>query len=224
MAIYSTLTPVTQELHGIFESSRLHCSENGPIYDLLAVEVTGEGETQKVTPIDVDNGTPLCVGEYTHEDDGLQVRYATIAGIKDQVAIAGTPALIKVAFTKAQAAITNFYNVAGKPLKGYSVDDKFGLTEVFAVGMQNFTEASQAAVKVDAYVVTDGAGKWVAQAAKPDASAYGFIGKIHSIAPDMLENTTALLSRLFATATQKTKVPKIAELMSADAEDNETKQ
>lgn len=40
----------------------------------------------------------------------------------------------------------------------------------------------------------------------------------------MLENTTALLSRLFATATQKTKVPKIAELMSADAEDNETKQ
>lgn len=185
MAIYSTLTPVEQELHGIFESSRLHCTDNGPIYDLLVVDEDNKG-------IPVDNGTPLCVGEYTHEADGLQVRYATIAKVTDQVAIAGTPALIKVAFTKAQASVTNFYNVADKPLKGYSVDDKFGLTEVFGVGLQNFTEASQAAVKVDAYVVTDGNGKWVAQAAQPSDTAYGFIGKIHSIAPDMLENTTTV--------------------------------
>lgn len=161
--IYTNLKAVEANMHGIFESSRLKASTVGRILDLV------------VDDKDVDNGVPLKVGEPT--GDGLQTRKADVAAIGDKVYIAGTPALVKDAYNQAQAQSYNFTNKAGKPIKAYEVlgDDY----EIFAVADYQFTDDK--APVVGDYVVTDGAGKWVAQSTEP-VSTYGFIGKVHSIA------------------------------------------
>lgn len=178
MAIYID-GQMTGGNHGIFQSSLLESTLSGHLWDCLVSTVDTSGSTPVYTPIEVDNGVAVCVGDYT--GNGLQERYATIAGVKDKVGITGSPEVIKDAFTRAQASETNFYHKAGQLAKVYEVrGDKYD-HDIFGVGKHQFTDASQSAVKEGAYVVLDGNGKYVAQAAAPTASAYGFIGQIHSI-------------------------------------------
>lgn len=179
MAIY-TDAAISGGAHGIWQSSLLQSTIAGHLWDCLVVEeaTDGSGNTSR-TPIDVDNGVAVRVGEFT--GNGLQERYATIAAVGDKIGVVGTPAVVKDAFTRAQADETNFYNKAGKDAKVYEVDgDEFD-PDIFGVGLHQFTAASQAAVKEGAYVVVDGNGQWVAQAAEPSAATYGFIGKVHSL-------------------------------------------
>ena len=176
--IYTNST-MTGGTHGIFQSSLLVSTLAGHIWDCLVCSVDSSGSTPVYTPIDVDNGVAVRVG--TETGNGLQERYATIAGVKDKVGITGSPALIKDAFTRGQADETNFYHKAGQLAKVYEVRGDEYDYDIFGVGLHQFTDASQANVEVGAYVVLDGNGKYVAQASKPTASNYGFIGKVHSI-------------------------------------------
>ena len=177
--------------HGIFESSRLESTDVGRIHDVLVRDESGNDPIA----IDVDNGVPVKVGEFTH--DGLQERYATIAAIKDEIAVLGSVPLVKTAFTRAQGEAYNFYNKAGFDAKAYSVKGLY--EDIFAVADYQFTNVTQAGdpdmtvIKLDNYVVTDGNGKWTAQAAAPNAANYGFIGKIHSIATGGLYNVVRIV-------------------------------
>lgn len=177
--VYTNLTGSDATKHGLFESSRLIATDIGRIYDVLVVDENKEG-------IDVDNGVAVKVGDFT--GNGLQERTATIAAITDRIAVIGTPANVKDAFTKAQEQATNFYNKADVDAKAYAVYAEH--EDIFAVAAYQFTEASASAIAKDAYVVVDGKGMWVAQAAAPSETAYGFIGKIHSLSYDSLDNVT----------------------------------
>ena len=177
--VYTNLEASNAGLHGMFESSRLESTDVGRLHDVLVRDESG------ATPvaIDVDNGVPVKVGEFT--GNGLQERYATIAGVKDEIAVIGSPALVKEAYTEGQGQPYNFYNKAGFDAKAYSVKDEY--EDIFAVANYQFTNVDQSgnpdmtAIVRGAYVVTNGAGKWTAQATAPTAANYGFIGKIHSI-------------------------------------------
>jgi hypothetical protein len=163
--------------HGQFQSSRLKATDVGRIYDALCVE-DAAAETKEY--IDMDNGVALSIKDFT--GNGLQEVYAEIAKTTDKIAVTGDVALVKDARIKRDEVPSNWYRKAGVPIKTYEVlDDDY---EVFAVADYQFTDASVANIKVGAYVVTDGNGMWVAQAAAPDASKYGFIGKIHSLQTD----------------------------------------
>ncbi len=181
MAIYSNLTELEAGQHGIFESSLLKSTISGHLWDCLVVTESGTAPNITRTPIDVDNGVAVKVGAFTHNDEGLQERYATIAGVRDKIGVIGTPALIKDNLTTFTGNESFFYNKAGNDSKVYEVvgdefdGDIFGVTDVL------FTTASKSAIKKDAYVVVDGNGKYVAQAAKPTMANYGFVGQIHSI-------------------------------------------
>lgn len=170
--VYTNLKDSPQTLHGLFESSRLTATDTGRIYDALVVkDMTGK------EAIDVDNGIAVKIHDFT--GDGLQEVYATVATTKDKIAVVGAPADVKSAMTTAQAQPYNFYIPAGTSAKAYQVraeDD-----DIFGVALYQFTTESVANVKKDAYVVVDGNGMWVAQAAAPDATKYGFIGKVHSV-------------------------------------------
>lgn len=178
--IYTNLEANARELHGMFESSRLESTDVGRIHDVLVKDGTGENAKD----IDVDNGVPVKVGEFT--GDGLQERYATIAGVKDKISVIGSPALVKTAFTREQGEPYNFYNRAGVDAKAYSVKEEY--EDIFAVASYQFTNTNSEGqpdmevIKEGAYVVTDGQGKWTAQADAPTATSYGFIGKVHSLA------------------------------------------
>lgn len=162
--IYTTLEAVKANLHGMFESSRLASTDNGHIHDALVVN----GEN---TPIDVDNGVAVKMGEYT--GNGLQERYATIAQKADKIAVVGTPALIKDAKTQMEAQPYNFYVKAGVDAKVYEVNnDK---AEVFAVADYQI----KGDITVGATVVVDGKGAY--EVISGDTSTYGFVGKVHSI-------------------------------------------
>ena len=163
--------------HGCWESSRLKATDVGRIHDTLVVN----GET----PIQVDNGVPVKIGDFTGED--LQQIYATVAKIGDKIAVVGTDPVVKDAYTKAGAAPVYFTNPAGKLSRTYEVLNDS--QEIFAVADYQFTDASKANIKFGAYVVTDGNGMWVAQTAKP-GDTYGFIGKVHSLVPDTVGNYT----------------------------------
>ena len=178
MAIYTEAT-LSGGTHGIFQSSLLKSTLAGHLWDCLTVSESGSGSTLTRTPIDVDNGVAVHVGDFT--GNGLQERYATIAAVGDKIGVVGTPAVVKDALTRAQAAETNFYNKAGKDAKVYEVVGDEHDPDIFGVGLHQFTDASQANVKFGAYVVVDGSGKWVAQSAEPSAATYGFIGRVHSI-------------------------------------------
>lgn len=179
MAIYTDAT-IAGGAHGIWQSSLLRSTIAGHLWDCKVVEEeSGSGSSVIRTDIDVDNGVAVHVGDFT--GNGLQERYATIAAVGDKIGVTATPAVVKDAFTRAQADETNFYNKAGHLSKVYQVEgDQFD-PDIFGVGLHQFTTASQANVKEGAYVVVNGSGQWVAQAAAPSAATYGFIGKVHSI-------------------------------------------
>lgn len=170
MAIYSNLTEVTPTLHWIFESSNLKATDIGNLYDALIVDAINTKN-----PIDCDNAVAIKMLDYT--GNGLQERYAIKAGKKDKIAVTGSPAVVKnhTAETIKNEPF-NFYNKAGKDAKAYEVVQE----DIFGVSKYAFTEASQAAIKEGNYVVWNGTN-WVAQAAAPTASEYGFIGKVHSV-------------------------------------------
>lgn len=167
--VYTNMQYTEQGNHGIFEASRLKSNITGHIYDVLVRDNSNK-------EIDVDNGVCVVVGDYT--GNGLQERYGKVAGVKDQVAITGAPALIKDSFTKTQASPYNFYNKAGIPVKTWELVKE----DIFGISLGQFTKESAAQVKVGAYVVLDGKGMYVAQADAPTATDHGFIGKVHSIA------------------------------------------
>lgn len=176
--------------HGIFESSRLKASDVGRLYDcLVRAEVSNS-----MVPIEVDNGVPVKIGEFT--GNGLQEVYATIAGVGDKIAVLGTPTVVKDARVASDEVPSKFTNKAGRLSKGYEVlDDDY---EVFAVADYQFTDASKANIAVGRYVTIDGNGMYVAVAANASAPKFagengatnGFIGKVHSIGYDNLAYTT----------------------------------
>lgn len=189
MAIYSNLNALPMGMHGVWESSLLKSQLSGHIWDCLVVEETttgsGASATTTRTPINCDNGVAVRVGDFvTGENNtqiGLQERYATIAGVKDKIGVVGSVPIIKDARTALEETEPYFYNKAGQDSKVYEVvgDEYDG--DIFGVGLHQFTTATQTLAKtLGSYVVVDGNGKWVAQAAKPTASAYGFIGRVHS--------------------------------------------
>lgn len=177
MAIYTNLKEVKSNKHGMFESSRLKATVVGHLYDAIV----REGEEA----IDVDNGVAIKIGEFT--GNGLQEVYATIAKAGDRIAVTGTPALIKDAFTSEQAEAYHFYNPAGKPAKTYEVVDE----DIFAVAEYQIVSGD---VVVGNYVTVDGNGAWVATDEEPDKDAYGFVGKIHSIAVGNFYNMVRILA------------------------------
>lgn len=182
MNIYHNLQELQSGTHAIFESSLIRSTISGHINDVLVVAESGSGANLTRTPIDVDNGVAVTVKGFTHNDKGLQERYAVIAGVKDKVSILGTPALIKDNRTDFEGNESFFYNKAGLDAKAYEVKgDEFGDGDIFGVTTEGFTTASIANIALDAYVVVDGNGKYVAQAAKPTMSNYGFVGQVHSI-------------------------------------------
>lgn len=193
MAIFGNLTELATGQHGIFESSLLKSTLAGHLWDCLVVTESGSGASITRTPINVDNGTAVKVGAFTHNNNGLQERYATIAGVKDKIGVIGTPALIKDARTQVEATEGYFFNKAGDDSKVYEVvgDEYDG--DIFGVSLNMFTTASQANVVKDAYVVLDGNGKYVAQAAKPTMANFGFVGQVHSI----YTNNTYTLVRIY---------------------------
>ena len=81
--IYTNLKAKENAMHGMFESSLMSATDIGRIFDVIVRD-----ESQK--PIEIDNGVPVKIGDYT--GNGLQERYATIAGLKDKIAVIGTPA------------------------------------------------------------------------------------------------------------------------------------
>lgn len=164
MAIYTNLKEVSADKHGMFESSRIKATDIGHLYDAIVRE---DGEA-----IAVDNGVLIKMGENT--GDGLQTRYATVATAGDKVAVTGSPAIVKDAFTKAQEGAYNFYHAAGKVAKAYELVEE----DIFAVAKYQFTTGE---AKVGAYVTVDGKGGYAATASAP-ADTYGFVGKVHSIA------------------------------------------
>jgi len=167
MAIFTNLDLVEADKHGMFESSRLKATVVGHLYDAI---VRDDADKE----MEVDNGVGIKVGDYT--GDGLQTRWATIAAAGDKIAVTGSPAIIKAAFTKTQEAEYNFYHQAGEVAKAYELVEE----DIFAVAAYQFKSAADT-VKVGAFVTVDGDGAWVATDADPSATN-GFVGKIHSIA------------------------------------------
>lgn len=167
--IYTNLKEVPENLHGMFESSRI--KESNHLYDVVATDGVG---TEDENLINVDNGVALKLGDYTGV--GLQERWGEVAGKGDSIVVAGAPAIVKDAYTKAGEAPFNFYNRKGTSLKAYEILEK----DIFAVASYQFTEDSKNLVKFGSYVVVNGDGLWKAVASAPDAT-YGFVGRIHSL-------------------------------------------
>lgn len=171
MAIYTNLEAVETGMHGLFRSSRLKSSDTGKLYDLIVRDASNK-------EIAVDNGTAVKVGPVTH--DGFQTRYATIAKVGDQIAVTGSPAIVKTAMTKAQADERNFYVPAGKPVKAYEVLPVAG--EIFGVAEYQFTTVLNSETKKvaeDSLVVVDGNGGWKELATNAAVTSYGFVGKVY---------------------------------------------
>ncbi len=184
MAIFSNLTELEMGQHGIFEASLLKSTISGHLWDCLVVQetTTGSGDNATVTrtPIDIDNGVCVKVGDHTHNDNGLQERFATIAGVKDKIGVTASIVNVKDARTDLEATEPYFYTKAGQDSKVYEViGDEFD-GDIFGIGLHQFTAASKSLVKNDAYVVLDGTGKYVALASKPTMTNYGFVARVHS--------------------------------------------
>ena len=173
--IYTNLKAKENGLHGIWESSQLLATDVGNVYDALV----RDGET----PIEVDNGVALKIGDYT--GNGLEERYATIAKITDKIAVTGAPAEVKTALTTEQGQAYNYTNPAGKPVKTYQIADPSVHTDIFGIASYQFTDDSAKNVKVGNLVTVDGKGAWVAsEATELDTlqTSNGFVGRIHSLA------------------------------------------
>lgn len=165
MAIYTNMAAVESGKHGGCELSNLKSTIIGNIYDVIVRDGSNKA-------IAVDNGAPVVVGDYT--GDGLQTRYAKIAGTKDPIALVSTPAVIKDAFTMVDKDERNFFNKAGQIARAHEVvvDDIFGVYDYQIVS---------GTVAKDAWVVVDGAGAYKIVSATPVATN-GFVGKVHSVA------------------------------------------
>lgn len=161
--IYTTFEAVELGKHGMFESSRLKATDIGHLYDALVKADDKE--------IPVDNGVAIKIGNFT--GNGLQEVEATIAGVNDKIAVVGSPAIVKDAFTTAQAQPYNFYNKAGVDAKAYEVVEG----DIFAVASYQFT--NEAEIAFGKYVQVDGTGKWTIVDEIPET---GFVGKVHSVA------------------------------------------
>ena len=182
MAIYGNLNQLPLGTHGIAESSLLKATISGHLWDTLVCSVDTSGATPVYTPIDVDNGTAVTVLGFTNDDNGLQERYGKIAGVKDKIGFVCTPALVKDARTALEETDPYFYNKAGNDSKVYEVVGDQYDGDIFGVSLDLFTAASQTLAKTRGnYVILDGAGKYVAQAAKPTMANYGFVGQVHSV-------------------------------------------
>ena len=164
MAIYgNALNWNSDDRHCVFESSNLKSSIVGNIYDAIV----RDGEDKEVA---IDNGMPIVVGDFT--GDGLQTRWAKVAGKGDKIAVVGTPALIKDAHSKQSEQPYNFYNKAGSVAKAYEVvaEDIFGVSKEFVDGD----------VVVGATVVWNPtSGKY--EVASGVTTDNGFVAKVHSI-------------------------------------------
>lgn len=182
MAIYTNLKAKELNKHGLWESSLVKATDIGRNYNALVQDSDGKN-------IDVDNGVAITIGDFTH--NGLEEVEAKIAKKGDEIAVVGAPVIIKDAFTKSQDAAYNFYIPAGTLAKSYQIV----YTDIFGVAAYQFTDASAANIKEGNYAVVDGNGAWVAMTTEPDADTYGFIGKIHSIVPDMLNATSIVRIR-----------------------------
>lgn len=171
MAIYTNLAAKEVDKHGMFRSSRLKSSDVGRIYDLIV----RDGDDKEIS---VDNGVAVKVGATT--GDGLQTRYATVASVKDKVAIIGTPANVKSALTKEEAQEYHFYNKAGKIAKAYEI--RPDEAEVYGVASYQFTTlVGSGATKpaIGNLVVVDGTGGYKELASGSTVTTYGFVGKIY---------------------------------------------
>ena len=164
MAIYGNMTWANGAVHCVAESSLMKATNNGRLYDLIVRNDSDEA-------IQIDNGMAVLPLEFT--GDGLQTRYATVAAVGDKVAVTGSPAIVKDAFTKQQEAEYNFYHEAGVVAKAYELVEE----DIFAVAAYQFVSGNPV---VGAFVTVDGNGAYVATAEEP-ADTYGFIGKVHSI-------------------------------------------
>lgn len=199
MAIFSNLDQLPIGMHGVFESSLLKSTIAGHLWDCLVVQESGSGDSFTRTPIAVDNGVAVKVGDFVtganNTQIGLQERYATIAGVKDKIGVVGSVPIVKDARTSLEETEPYFFNKAGQDSKVYEVvGDEFD-GDIFGVGLHQFTTATQNLAKtLGSYVVVDGAGKWVAQATKPTAANYGFIGRVHST----WTNGTYTIVRIYA--------------------------
>lgn len=183
MAIYTNLKANEVVMHGVFESSRLRATDVGKLHDVLVCkEVEGEDGETTMEPIECDLGVGVKVLGFT--GDGLQERYGVIAGVGDRISITGNPAIVKSAFTRAQAAEYNFYLQAGQLAKCYQVENDQDDAEIFGIGeWQIDAETTEAGkVAVGQYVVVDGKGGWTAMDDEPADTTYGFIGQVHSLA------------------------------------------
>lgn len=183
MSVYTNLKEVTRDLHGVWRSSRLRSTLAGHIFDVRVQETTTQGGITVTEDIDVDNGVAVAVTDWTH--DGLQERTAKIAGVKDKILVTANVPIVKDAFTKGQAAETNFFTPAGSLTRAYQIEADPVDGDIFGVADFQFTNVDKDDIAVDAYVVVDGNGKWTAQASKPTAANYGFIGQIQSIQTGM---------------------------------------
>ena len=169
MAIYTNLKAVEANKHGLFRSSRLKATDVGRIYDLI---VRDEDDKE----IAVDNGVAVKVGAPTGK--GLQTRYATVAAVGDQVAITGSPAIIKDSTTKAQAREYNFYHEAGVPAKAYEV--RANEAEVFGIAAYQFTTVVTGEIPTFGnLVVVDGNGGYTELASGTATDTYGFVGQVY---------------------------------------------
>ena len=181
MAIYSNLNALPMGNKGVFEASLLKATISGHLWDCLLVQESGSGANLTRTPIPAENGVCVKVGDHTHNANGLQERYATIAGVKDKVGVTGSVVNVKDARTKREESEPYFEVPAGEDCKVYEVIGDPYDGDIFGVGKHQFTAATQNLVVVDNYVVLDGNGKYVALAAKPTMTNYGFVAQIHSI-------------------------------------------
>lgn len=174
MAIFTNLAAKEQKLHGMLESSKLLATDVGNVYDALVRDNT--------TPISVDNGVAIKIGDYS--GNGLEERYATIAKKGDKIAVTGAPAEVKTALTTEQGQAYNYTNPAGKPVKAYQIADPSVHTDIFAIADYQFTDESKDKITVGNLVTVDEKGAWIASEATQLTTLQGtngFIGKIHSI-------------------------------------------
>ena len=181
MAVFNNLKELGLGTHGVFEASLLKSTISGHLWDCLVVSESTSGGVTTRTPIAVDNGTCVCVGAHTHDGNGLQERYATIASATDKVGVVGNVVNIKDARSALEATEPYYEVPAGEDAKVYEVVGDQYDGDIFGVGLHQFTSATQSLVQKDAWVVLDGNGKYVALAAKPTMANYGFVAQVHSI-------------------------------------------
>ena len=181
MAIFGNLTARPMGQKGVFEASLLKSTISGHLWDCLLVTESGTAPNITRTPIAAENGVCVKVGDFTNNDNGLQERYATIAGVKDKIGVTGSVVNVKDARTKLEETEPYFEVPAGEDCKVYEVIGDQYDGDIFGVCLHQFTAATQSlATTRGNYVVLDGNGKYVASASKPTMANFGFVAQVHS--------------------------------------------